>query len=34
MYSLLEMSVGITARSEKVVFKAFHGWGDKVHEVL
>lgn len=37
-YSLLEMSrssraVGITARSEKLIFKAFHKWRDNVHEV-
>lgn len=39
VYSLLEMScssraVEITARSEKVIFKAFHIWRDKVQEVL
>lgn len=38
VYSLLEMScssraVGITARSEKLIFNAFHRWRDKVHEV-
>lgn len=38
VYSLLEMScssraVGITARSEKLIFKAFHRWRDKAHEV-
>lgn len=38
VYSLLEMSsssraVEITAGSEKVIFKAFHRWRDKVHEV-